>query len=469
MDTKQSFQETYFGKNKKVKHIEELFGKIRNKYKDSYMKFNIEGSSEWQELKKAFEDTFGFYSVTLILGRSGIINAYTLPVSCSLDRVYEIQSKVRLSKAEGLKFDPKDKFCTLLCIEEALLFDFDYSDAEITAIMLHEIGHNFQTVGYTHMVLLAFINSIFNVLIGLRSGDIRALALFEPIRKVALGGTNAIQTTSLYAVLDVIIKIARYPISMAIKFLYPILRVANFIQYTAIALTAPLIAYSITFDGYAGENFADKYPVMLGYGPELASGLSKMNTTINNLGTFWLINRVPLIAHMYQFLVASVTFLGIAIDPHPEYSARMMNIIKTLEDDIKDSRQLDPKAKKQIREDLAKVKKNIQTYLDNPMSYGDEVAIGYQKWLIEKFPGYGDIRSKILDDSDINTATINKNFKNLQKVKREHAETKDNAELKAMLESEEFLEEWDKPQDLIDKYYISGYTAAIKDLQEKIK
>ena len=32
MDTKQSFQEAYFGKNKKVKHIEELFGKIRNKY-----------------------------------------------------------------------------------------------------------------------------------------------------------------------------------------------------------------------------------------------------------------------------------------------------------------------------------------------------------------------------------------------------------------------------------------------------
>lgn len=467
-----AINEAYFGKSKKVLKIQDCFHKVREKYRDSYMKYNIEGSAEWQELKTAFEDAFGFYSVTLILGRSGIPNAFTLPVSCSLDRVHEIESKVRLSKVEGLKFDPKDKFCTLLCIEECMLFDFDYSDAEITAIMLHEIGHNFQTVGYNHMVLLAFINSIFTLLIGLQSGNISSLVLFEPLRRGSLGTINTLQGTALYNVLDVISKIARYPISLAIKFLYPLLRIASFAKNVVIAISAPLLAYSITFDGYAGENFADKYPVMLGYGPEFASAMSKLESVMNNIGTFWLINRIPLIGHLFQFLVASVTFIGIAIDPHPEYSARMMNIISTLEHDLND-RRLDPKARNQIKEDLAKVKKNIQNYLDNPMSYGDDVAIGYQKWLIEKFPGYGDIRSKMLKDSDIDNDTIDKNFKKLQKVKRESREfvdTKNHPLLKQMLEEEQFFteaSEYSSPTDILEKYYAMGYTAAIMDINKK--
>ena len=467
----QSINEAYFGKNKKVLKIESCFHKVREKYKDTYMKFGIESSKEWQELKESFENAFGFYSVTLILGRSGIHNAFTVPISMSLDRVYEIENKVKLSKAEGLKLDPADKFCTLLCIEESLLFDFEYTDAEITAIMLHEIGHNFQTIGYNHMVLLAFINSIFNFLIGLQKGDISGLVLFEPIRKVAFGSVNSLQGTAVYDVLDVISKIARYPISLAIKFLYPILKVAQFAQNTIVTLTAPLIAYSITFDGYAGENFADKYPVMLGYGVEFASGMSKLNTTLNNIGTFWLINKTPLIANLYQFLVACVTYLGIAIDPHPEYSARMMNIINTLEHNL-DDKKLDSKARIQIKKDLATIKKNMKIYMDNPMTPGDEQALAYQKWLLEKFPGYGDIRSKMLNDSDINDDTINKNFAKLQKVKREHVECKNHSVLKKLLESEEFIQEsteYKDYTDLIDRYYMSGYAAAINDIKNNKK
>ena len=45
--------EAYFGKNKKVLKIESCFHKIREKYKDTYMKYGIESSKEWQELKEA--------------------------------------------------------------------------------------------------------------------------------------------------------------------------------------------------------------------------------------------------------------------------------------------------------------------------------------------------------------------------------------------------------------------------------
>ncbi|MBR2245903.1 MAG: hypothetical protein IJ880_02555 [Bacilli bacterium] len=466
-----AINEAYFGKSKKVLKIQDCFHKVREKYRDSYMKYNIEGSTEWQELKTAFEDAFGFYSVTLILGRSGIPNAYTFPISMSLDRVYEIESKVRLSKVEGLKFDPKDKFCTLMAIEECLLFDFDYTDAEITSIMLHEVGHNFQTVGYKHMVLLAFINNIFNFLIGLQRGDISGLLLFEPLRRGMLGTVNALQGTALYNVLDVISKIARYPISLAVKLVYPLIRVIQLGYGTFLALTAPLIAYSITFDGYAGENFADKYPVMLGYGVEYGNAMSKLNSSLNNIGTFWLINKTPILGHLYQLLVASVCYLGMALDPHPEYAARMMNIINTLEHDLND-RRLDPKARKQIKEDLAKIRKNMKEYMDNPMSPGEETAIAYQKWLLEKFPGYGDIRSKMLKDSDIDDDAIDKNFKNLQKVKRESREfvdTKNHPLLKQMLEEEQFFteaSEYSSPTDILEKYYAMGYTAAVMDINK---
>lgn len=458
----QVINEAYFGKSNKIVKIEKLIGRIRSKFKDSYMKYNIEGSEEWQELKEAFEDAFGFYSLTLLLGRSGIPNAFTVPISLSLDRVHEIQNKVRLSKISGLKFDPKDKFCTLITIEEELLFNFEFTDGEITAILLHEVGHNFQTVGYNHLVMLAFIDSIFNFLIGLQRGDISGLILFEPIRRVALGSINSLQGTAVYNVLDVISKVARFPMQIAIKMAYPLLKMFQFIQYTSIVLMAPLLAYCITFNGYAKENFADKYPVMLGYGPEYSSAMGKLNTAINNIGALWAINRIPIISHLYQFLLASVTFLGIAIDPHPEYSARVMAIVKTLEHDLND-RRLDPKARKQIKEDLARVKKNIQTYLDNPMSSGDEVAITYQKWLMEKFPGYGDIRSKMLKDSDIDDTTIDKNFKELQKVK-ENTDIDQYPGIKEMCESFEYPEYDDcSVTETIIEAYVKGYIAGLEN------
>ena len=122
--------EAYLGKTKELKHMEDLIDKIRKKYGDKgtvFYGFNtmfkgIENSKEWQDLRQAFEDTFGFYSVTLILlTDTEMPNAYTLPMHITLDANVRAPFAVQV-KGRGIKYDKKHKFCTMIAISSALLF-----------------------------------------------------------------------------------------------------------------------------------------------------------------------------------------------------------------------------------------------------------------------------------------------------------------------------------------------------------
>lgn len=158
----QVLNEMYFGKTQNLLSLEDLIGKYRKKY-DKYKPMS--NMSDYREMikdpilnkiAKLIADSFGFCEAVITIARDNSVNAYTLtfPVTDkgSLGnngvRINESNRKgVIIINNDGFFFDKK-KFPTniLVCINIGLIFARQFSEAEIVAVLLHEIGHSFSKI-----------------------------------------------------------------------------------------------------------------------------------------------------------------------------------------------------------------------------------------------------------------------------------------------------------------------------------
>lgn len=419
-----SLSEAYFGKPKKCLEMEKCIAKLKEKYQSQLLTFgNIEGSDEWKRLKSLIEEQFGFYSISLILVRDQMPNAYTFPITMTFDGCFKMAKYARVDK-QGFMYDPKYKVCTLFYITDSLLFNSEFTPGEIVAILMHEIGHNFDVVCYNHLVPFILLDLTFDFFIVLYQNPLaitQFFTAFTGLRHIHTQITNFSQGGMLWLLGDTLAKLASIPVGLIEKIAFPVLRLVSKFIGTVYTLISPLSALYITYDGYSKENFADKFASMHGYGPELVSGLGKLDTEYNNLGVSWLINRIPLVAHLFAGMDCCLQFFGTGLDPHPEYAARVMNTLKIIESDLND-KHIDPKTREQAKKDIARIKKNCQEYLDDvedKNSFGDDVYKAYQQTMFEWFPGNGDMRSGFLDGDNINDNAINAAIKhNIQRANR---------------------------------------------------
>lgn len=402
----QVYDEAYFGKTKEFKQMEECIQKLKDEYQDSLLHLgNIENNSNWQKLRKLLEDKFGFYSLSLILKRDSLPNACTYPVSCTIDGAAQMSKYAVVDK--GLKYNKNCKCCTLVYVTDTLFFNEKLTSAEVLSVLLHEIGHNFDEVCYKHLCAFNVIDSIFYAVFVLINNPLHfyeAFLMFTGGRRLYSQFMNSIQGCMLWVFFDFIGNLVSIPIGIAYKIFLPIIKPIIYGISTIYNIIDPLAPFILACDGYQKEQFADKFVAVHGYGPEYASAMGKLEDEINNLGITWGINRIPIIAHFYQALAVATSFLGKSrLDPHPDYAARMMAIMNVIETDLDKDKSIDAKTKQQAKKDIARIRQNVKDYLDDARdenSFGDDVQKAYQRWLLNMYPGKGDIRSSLYPDND---------------------------------------------------------------------
>ena len=402
----QVYDEAYFGKTKEFKQMEECIQNLKDEYQDSLLHLgNIENNSNWQKLRKLLEDKFGFYSLSLILKRDSLPNACTYPVSCTIDGAAQMSKYAVVDK--GLKYNKNCKCCTLVYVTDTLFFNEKLTSAEVLSVLLHEIGHNFDEVCYKHLCAFNVIDSIFYAVFVLINNPLHfyeAFLMFTGGRRIYSQFMNSIQGCMLWVFFDFIGNLVSIPIGIAYKIFLPIIKPILYGISTVYNIIDPLTPFILACDGYQKEQFADKFVAVHGYGPEYASAMGKLEDEINNLGITWGINRVPIIAHFYQALAVATSFLGKSrLDPHPDYAARMMAIMNVIETDLDKDKSIDAKTKQQAKKDIARIRQNVKDYLDDTKdenSFGDDVQKAYQRWLLNMYPGKGDIRSSLYPDND---------------------------------------------------------------------
>lgn len=139
----QVINEAFVGKTPILEEIEKKLGELREDIKFSD---NLNRSPKVIEINRLFEKQFGMDIFALKVLQTQYIDAYTYSLSTRIDYVDKYSSLADFITADmknGFRFKPGNDAAVVVCISYEFLHNKLWTDAEILAILLHEIGHNF--------------------------------------------------------------------------------------------------------------------------------------------------------------------------------------------------------------------------------------------------------------------------------------------------------------------------------------
>ena len=370
-------QEAYYGKTPGIMECYEAFSKFRSKYvTQTGMRYRptINRDDDLIEFNRCMEREFGFSNFELYVINSTQMNAYTRYITSAH---FEHPKQALRKTKEGIKYDPSAKLTCIVSIYTGLLLRPEFTDGEVFAIILHEIGHNFQEALSDNITALtvsgwvmAYIWAIVSLVLGDPSGirdllkdnlfgklikSIHTLAAKISRDKGMLGGV-----IGYFSTFGHVIKDAFESIGQAITGLVPFSGLALAIsqlpsRFFALIFNKPMAASRIM-----GEYSADSFPVMYGFGPEMASGLAKMGNARGTLGFADAAVENSFLNTYYQFnMLPAYVILGL-FDEHPTTLARVKGVLEKSIHEL-ESEDIDPKLKKQL---LAEAKKTQDTFND---------------------------------------------------------------------------------------------------------
>lgn len=156
---KYNLDEAFVPKSKGMKEMEKCLHEIRTPYLVDYNSLQfyikrirsaddaIQDDPNLIKFCKLMEKEFVFESMSLVILRSDEMNALTLPVSKSVDKFKE----QKMLDSTGMRYLKEARVNITVMITDSLLFNDQFTDAEILSILLHEIGHNFSQSGIKYL------------------------------------------------------------------------------------------------------------------------------------------------------------------------------------------------------------------------------------------------------------------------------------------------------------------------------
>ena len=396
--------EAYFGKTKGVLKIEKALGALRRKYMGQYFSKDINLDPGIDDVCRAIEDAFGFGLVQFEVCIEAGINAFTMPIGTSVDA--RGSKYMEVDTTNGYRYNKQANFAALLYITSGLFLNEAFTDAEITAIMLHEIGHNFTTSAIDYNGNLNVLN---NVLVGLYTFGVYTVASTNVVKRASINLNNYMAKTfrrlaEVYNSFKSVIGTWSYIIAEYLKFgefvngiTMPFSTMVTTIASNVWSITMRYALFPTRFlTGYDDERFADSFATMYGYGPEMQTALEKLHDrkySVYAMDKF--ISESPLIANYIDLFKLPVLFIIYAFDEHPELPARMKNACTQIEYDLK-NHHYRPAMKARIKHDLKVMQANLAKYekinsdvTENPKAIKEL----YYQWLLENFDG--DLKHKI--------------------------------------------------------------------------
>lgn len=374
--------EAYFGKTPTILEIEKQIGVIRSsmkKYTD------INRSPEVLKLNRLFEKQFGMDIFSLHIEQNNTINAYTIPVAKCFDIAFNeiLSRKVVANQKDGYRFKEGNNLCIICNVYMGLLNCTDITDAEIVAVILHELGHNFADAIYKDIEIA---NKA-------QMKNIVSLLVYETILSLGLVAIpNLIyykKNTNTYKKKQES-KTKQRKIHGLLKGLKAtctdfndyVNEIVNRIMIGTLSSnsssksdkpTSSKVKRSINRQN---EVIADKFAAIYGYGPEQASALMKMEKQVSKAEKF--VDKIPVIGKM-----ANQSFNDIfkdihKFDCHPHVIQRLNEEIKTLKAELEKC-DLDPKLVKAMKNQIKQLEdlKNELTKITDNMTEEEQKRASY--------------------------------------------------------------------------------------------
>ena len=349
------------------------------------------------------------------------INAYTCVIGLKFD-IYknDFSQYLIADRKDGYRFKPNNNFCISANVYYGLLANPDLTDAEIVAIILHEIGHNFSSF-LDNKIRIANKEMLDNF-VAIYAMRIIVRVLTLRFKKAAKELYDAIDTYN-YLQNKKHVKAAKkdqengerkaYAKYQAMKGIYRDFRdvLSDVLYKTNIfKMMKAKFRRKIYVDPYKrtraqaakvsidrrDEIIADKFAAVYGYGPELGSGLRKMS--LYKSRDTEIIESIPVFGKKICDFWTKLYYDINEFDCHPHSVQRINECIKTLEDELQ-QKDMDPKLKGAIQEQIKIMKNQIEDVKKNV----DETNVKsvYAAYVANKLP---DATTKKIEDE------INKEF-----------------------------------------------------------
>ena len=137
--------EAYFGKTPQLLELENAIGELRESY--SFMR-DYTATPEIKRIEDAVIAQFNMEYFSLNIIPQNIPNAFTYPIGTRFDIVKSdrLSDYVIADQKNGYKFKKGNGFVIITAIYGGVLANPNFTNAEVVAILLHEIGHNFADV-----------------------------------------------------------------------------------------------------------------------------------------------------------------------------------------------------------------------------------------------------------------------------------------------------------------------------------
>lgn len=353
-DMTTAVNETYFGKSKELEIIEKSFDKaIQSKDKIDASSLGI--------VVKQLQKKFGFDNVSIGIDKSPGLNAYTY-----ID-IADIK-KMKIKTSEGYKALPGNT-CSILVVFSPAMLSGVLSGKELTAITLHEIGHQFASKRILNSSSLRYMASY-----------IRGLSELDKIIRIASQETNSI--ADMFMMIRRVISKLTEDAVFAIKYVInTLILLKDILKTPTLKDTYNLIGdstksnrimnYIKNFDKVKKpikvhdleEEMADSFATIYGYGPELASALTKIEASDIDEefdpydNSFYNLYVYIPIYTLLSYICTSDA--GVAIQTSRRVYAQLLTLRKEM-NDIK----TDAKTKKRILADIDELEKVYGKYID---------------------------------------------------------------------------------------------------------
>ena len=353
-DMTTTVNETYFGKSKELEIIEKSFDKaIQSKDKIDASSLGI--------VAKQLQKKFGFDNVSIGIDKTPGLNAYTY-----ID-IADIK-KMKIKTSEGYKALPGNT-CSILVVFSPAMLSGVLSGKELTAITLHEIGHQFASKRILNSSSLRYMASY-----------IRGLSELDKIIRIASQETNSI--ADMFMMIRRVISKLTEDAVFAIKYVInTLILLKDILKTPTLKDTYNLIGdstksnrimnYIKNFDKVKKpikvhdleEEMADSFATIYGYGPELASALTKIEASDIDEefdpydNSFYNLYIYIPIYTLLSYICTSDS--GIAIQTSRRVYAQLLTLRKEMNDINTDA-----KTKKRILADIDELEKVYGKYID---------------------------------------------------------------------------------------------------------
>lgn len=357
------YLEVYYGENDNIRQMQQCITNFRHDLFTKRGMHRYSTHSEILRLSRLVEKEFGFKTFSLKISTTE--KAFTNTTILGLD--YHVFSKNNsnyenlIINNNGYKFKPEAQLVTYSAIDISFFENRKYTDREILALILHEIGHNFQNaisenqIFFTKLYIVTdVISVILNWMVdnrGLITGLIDTAITWSGLKRAIYTSFHefCLSMPEIYELISnfkkTLIDIV-YPLKRVIDYIMHIFKFKKIPTILVTKLNPLALANMFLKGSYRGEKIADSFVTMYGYGPDLQSALEKIDNMDQRIDI-----NIPIISPIIGIAESTYSLLLKLPEDQPLAITRIRDQINYLEREL--SREdLDPKMKKEIQYQL---------------------------------------------------------------------------------------------------------------------